>query len=322
MNRLLSSAILLFLTQLAASTLHAQPNGDDVRQWLQKMVKAVHTLNYEGTFVHLHDNHLESMRVVHTVTGSGERERLISLNGAPREVVRDNASVTCVAPDSRLVSVGNRATSKGFSPVFSVDIDQLEKLYELHLVGDARIAGRESRVVAIVPRDDYRYGYRLYLDKEHALPVKTDMLNNSGVVVSQVMFTELRMNPDSMDLSGITMEGKEDYQWVQQRPVKKTLEDEAQWRFKDLPRGFVVTVHAKRPMAENRSSIDHFVLSDGLASLSVYIEKATEDELRGSSQMGAVNAYGSLLEGHQITVVGEVPAKTVRSVAGAILLQR
>ena len=292
----------------------------DVRGWLEHMIHAVHSLNYEGTFVYLHDNHLESMKVIHTVVDDGEMERLVSLNGDAREVVRDNASVTCVAPDSRSVSVGSRIGRGGFRAVFSMDVEALSAYYDFKLLQTARIAERPAQVVAILPKDEFRYGYRIYLDKANFLPLKTDMLDAVGKVVSQIMFTNLRVDDDLATIAMTSMEGREDYQWQHRGRVQamKSGED-ANWRFVDLPRGFDLSLYARRNTGSDGAELDHFVLSDGLASLSVYVERSdAEAGLRGASQMGAVNAFGREMAGHQVTVVGQVPALAVQQVATAI----
>ncbi|PLX62991.1 MucB/RseB C-terminal domain-containing protein [Sedimenticola selenatireducens] len=310
------NAALLITVSLNATADTAQ---DDVRIWLQRMVNAVHSLNYDGTFVFLHNAQLESMQIVHTVDNGGERERLTSLNGVAREVFRDNASVTCIAPDIKSVSIGNRVSGRGFRAVFSVDINQLSDYYNFHMLGEERVAGRQAKVVAIIPQDAYRYGYRLYLDTEHALPLKTDMLNVSGVSISQLMFTQLQVHSSSREIAEISLDGKEYYQWVQQKPMR-TISDRqfSGWSFSDLPKGFDVTLHSKRKAGKQARGIDHFVLSDGLASLSVYVEDDDDVGLQGNSTMCTVNAYGNTISGYQVTAVGEVPAMTVERIAKSL----
>jgi len=310
------SAALLTVASLAAT---ADTQEDDVRIWLQRMVNAVHSLNYDGTFIFLHNAQLESMQIVHTVDNNGEKERLVSLNGVAREVFRDSASVTCIAPDIKSVSVGKRVSDRGFRAVLSVDLNQLSDYYDFHLLGEERVAGRQARVVAIIPLDAYRYGYRLYLDTEYALPLKTDMLDVSGVSISQLMFTQLQVHNSSREIAEISLDGKEYYQWVQQKPMRTISGRQfSGWSFSDLPAGFDVTLHSKRSAGKQTEEIDHFVISDGLASLSVYIEADDDVGLRGSSTMGTVNAYGNAVSGYQVTAVGEVPGMTVERVAKSL----
>lgn len=312
--------IVLFLLLVAVTHSGFASNGDnDVKAWLQRMVNAVHSLSYEGTFVFLHNDQLESMRIIHSVDQTGEKERLVSLNGVAREVFRDNASVTCIAPDIKSVSIGKRVTGEGFRAVFSIDISQLSELYAFHLLGEKRVAGRTARVVTIMPRDGYRYGYRIYLDSENALPLKTDMLTVAGELVSQLMFTQLQVYSSSRDIAEISLEGKEYYDWVQEKPrTVVNASNTSSWSFSDLPKGYAITLHLKRKADQYDGSIDHFVMSDGLALLSVYVEKMQDDGLIGGSAIGTINAYGHELNGFNVTAVGEVPALTVEQIARSI----
>ncbi len=308
----------------ASAAFSSESENHEVRELLKKMVTAVHTLNYEGTFVLLHGNQLESMQVIHTLHNGGERERLISLNGAAREVVRDDVSVTCITPDSKSISIGNRIVGRGFTAVFFMDLDKLSAYYTFFLLGEERVANRDTIVVGIIPKDDYRYGYRIYLDKSHTLPLKTDMLNASGNAVSQVMFTHLNVDDSVKDLAEAAIVGKEDYSWIQQKPVTWLQQDarEDGWDFSNLPKGFSVTLHARKSIEIGGPEIDHFVISDGLASLSLYAEKSIKvSGLRGNSVIGAVNAFGTEYNGYQITVVGEVPSLTVELVARSLRRQ-
>lgn len=313
------AACLILATGLSVAAAAKGEEGQ-VRRLLEEMANAVHTLNYDGTFVYLHDNQLESMRVIHTVDESGEKEQLISLNGAAREVVRDDASVTCIAPESRSVSIGKRSGSGSFGAVFSVNTGELENLYDFHLLGNARVAGRSTRAVGIIPKDGFRYGYRLFIDEQHALPLKTDMLDAEGRVVSQIMFTGLTVGPAvRLDAEG-AMDGKEDFSWRLNEPRYRVSGNaHLPWRFNNLPNGFKVDIQSRRRAGKEGTEIEHFVLSDGLASVSVYVEKRRAGEgFRGASAMGAVNAFGREVSGHDVTVVGQVPAETVRAVAGAL----
>jgi sigma-E factor negative regulatory protein RseB len=312
------AAGLFFLAQASSSL--ADGSDTEVHDWLKRMVESVHTLNYDGTFVYLHDNHMETMRVIHAVHDNDEHERLISLNGAARQVIRDNASVTCVTPDSKSISIGKRMLGQGFRAVFSADTRELADFYEFSMIGESRVADRKTKVFAIIPKDNYRYGYRIYLDVENALPLKTDMLDSEGVAVSQIMFTSLRIENSIASESESYLDGKENYRWNQEKPNSPLGESGSSWTFRQLPNGFKKIYHTKKSSSKGREDVDHLVLSDGLATLSVYIEdRSLGNVLTGASRMGAVNAFGIQLSGHHVTVVGEVPALTVESVANSLL---
>lgn len=318
---------LVWLYFLIALSSAAQAGGEEKEayRWLEKMWQAVHQLNYEGTFVYLHDNHMESLHLVHSAADGQERERLTSLNGVSREVVRDNHSIICVLPDRRSVSAELRSSSRATGENGTLDPEQLSPYYEFHMQGKGRIAGRPVVVLVVVPKDDYRYGHRLFLDKESALPLKTELLDNKGEPVSQVMFTSLRVDPEirigaGEDEPGL---GDEHYAWIYQKPALRMRGSEnevADWFFPNLPKGFRLSVHARRPATKKRTMIDHFVFTDGLATFSVYVEKASINSgLMGESRMGAVNVYGTRLNDYQVTAVGEVPLQTVRELAQGVV---
>jgi sigma-E factor negative regulatory protein RseB len=292
---------------------------------LEKMWQSSRELNYEGTFVHLNDGHMETMRLVHTADGGQERERLTSLNGVQREVVRDNHSVVYILPDSQLVAAKLRSGDDGLP----LHAEELSQFYQLKTLSDERVAGRQANVVLIMPLDNYRYGHRLFLDAEHGLPLKSEVLDDAGDTVSQVMFTQLNVDPEiriskEEDGEGDVM-NRGEFSWVNQAPARRlnpnnsVKQQLSPWGFPTLPDGFRLTVHTQRPAAEGRDNVDHFLFSDGLASFSVYIERmANKKGLSGASRMGAINVYGRRLDEYQVTAVGEVPERTVRELAKGV----
>ncbi len=291
-----------------------------VDDWLKQMVQSVRTLSYQGVFVYLHNAQLETMQITHVANNNQEQERILSLNGTAREVIRSHDSVICVLPDIKAVSVMKYdPNDRDFPAVLPINLDRLAGYYEFRMLGDARIAGREAVVVGVIPRDAYRYGYRLFLDMEHALPLKTDTINEEGEMVSQIMFTSLRVDPSIQSISSAT-HGKSDYSWVHPKTPQKIPDSvPAKWQFNQLPDGFKLQVRTRQAATPESQEMEHFVFSDGLATLSVYAEKAEDEEgLREASKMGAINAYGTLISGYQITVVGEVPGRTVRTIANAM----
>jgi len=92
------------------------------------------------------------------------------------------------------------------------------------------------------------------------------------------------------------------------------------WLFSKLPAGFKITAVSKHKMPNSEMPADHVVITDGLASISVYIESfgVQSQPFVGSSRMGAVNIYGVVVNDHQVTVVGEVPELTVRLIAESV----
>lgn len=295
---------------------------DQAREWLGSMSRALQTLNYDGTFVYLHDGKLEAMRIIHQQGSTGERERLVSLTGSAREVLRDDESVTCIMSDSKSVMVGPSRTRQ-LLPMVPQDLDSLLRYYRFEMLGEERMAGFQARTVAITPRDKYRYGYRFWIDQDSKLLLKSDLTAADGTPIEQVMFTRLDIGSTISDAAlqpSLTGKG---YTWYHQ-PVEEAAAlpetRDMHWSVGRLPAGFSMTHYQRKPMRPEGQDAEHMVFSDGLATVSVYVESLSSDseKFTGLSGMGAMNAFGTIIDGHQITVVGEVPALTVEMMARSV----
>jgi sigma-E factor negative regulatory protein RseB len=287
------------------------------------MMHAVQHLNYQGTFIYLHENQLETMRIVHAVENNRVRESLTSLNGHPREVIRDDDLVTCVFPESNQVSVDRRPPSDKFLNLLPQDLALLEQHYSFHLLDRSRIANHQAQIVTIAPKDGLRYGYRFYLDANTGLPLKSDLMNEMGEVVEQTMFTDLEVG--KAEIRDIyNRESLFTYRLQNNADAADNLSKDAvsRWDFQRLPRGFKLTLKHYLPDPQGSTPIEQYVFSDGLGSLSVFVETADrEDGLNGASRLGAINAWGGRVQGYQVTAVGEVPAVTLLGVVQGMHLK-
>ncbi len=285
------------------------------------MARAAHTLKYDGAFVYRFDNHLHAMRIIHSAGTTGERERLISLNGPRREVVLDHNRLTCILSDNRSALVEKVHPSKQFPPNFPINADSLSAHYSFALDGTGRMAGHETQRIIIRPRDHYRYGYNLWVDKKTELLLRTDLLGDSGKPIEQFMFTEIHYLKQVSDkLLEPTMSGKTFSWYAAKEPdMDTTLNTPRRWMVANLPSGFKLDAYHRYNSVPERPMVVHMVFSDGMAS--VFIEKLSTrtDPLVGSSWIGAVNAFGRRLDEHYVTVVGEVPQATVRLIGNSLV---
>ncbi len=209
-----------------------------------------------------------------------------------------------------------------FSPIFIPDdIARLEKFYHLRLLGEDRVAGAETVVVHIDPRDEFRYGMKFWINSANGLMMKSSLLDENGREIEQVMFTSLTVYDDPAELEFDTMPQIDDgYTLVRYRRGDDDEPGEADnaWQLTRAPGGFWRESVLKRRVPESGQTIRQMVYTDGLASLSIFIERQTNGTQQVETSMGAVNAYMRVLAGHSITAIGEVPAITVRQVAEAV----
>jgi len=316
------AAYLLFaLLAVPLAARAADDSSAQARQWLEKMEHAVKTMNYEGSFVYIHGDHLEAMRIVHVADKSGEHERLLSLNGAAREILRDNDMLTCILPDTRSVVV-EKSRPRKYIPAGLLKLDKkLFRHYEFKMLGQDRMTGRAAQVIEVKARDQYRYGYRLWLDRATGMLLKSDLVDGHGMPVEQMMFTSIRMDKEIPPSALKPVISGKGYKWFrQEKPPWAPNREERAWKVTRLPPGFTMSMHVAHDMPVSVMPVDHMMFTDGLASVSVYVEEPDKKEkpFNGTSRMGAVNAFGKVIAGHQVTVVGEVPKATVMMIGESV----
>src|ERR1700692_1718865 len=276
---------------LAALPVHAQ-GGDDPREWLEKMNQALATRNYDGTFFHLSEGRVETMRIVHRVRGGRVSERLQSLDGSGREFVRNNDELTCYVPDRHTLLVQPRPEHGPFLgslPQFGADVNEF---YRIESLPAAHVLGRAARVIAVNPKDQFRFGYRLWLDEKTAMPLKTQLCDSRGQVIEQIFFARLDMPesiPDSDLVPAVRTEGM---RWVRQGPSHDAASPAlAAYRASELPPGFHLTVAGAQTIGGATVPASHLVYSDGLATVSVFIEAQQADaQPAGSGADAAASA--------------------------------
>jgi sigma-E factor negative regulatory protein RseB len=315
--------LIVFLTGLLLfSHAGADENSASALGFLNKMGSAIKSLNYHGTLVYMHNGQVESLKLIHKHDSSGEFQRIVHLSGEAREVIRNNDVVTCYMPDSQSVMVGERRFNNHLLSRLTKNFGDFEGQYEFVIDGKGRIADRDSTIILIRPKDGFRYGYRFWIDDNSGLLLKSGLLAADGSVLEQLMFVELDIVdsiPETMLKPAVNGDS---YTWHNGR--QKTAEQAGtttnNWQIGRMPDGFVITDRSKQKMPDKNDPVDYMMVTDGLASISVYIEQfgAQNHGLIGATSMGAVNIFGYLLADHHVTVVGEVPKQTVQMIAESI----
>ncbi|NCF36343.1 MAG: hypothetical protein GWP56_08140 [Gammaproteobacteria bacterium] len=310
---------------LVATFISAPVFAEPAMEWVQKMSDAMRNLSYRGNFVYMHGNQLESMQIAHYRDEDGEKERLISLNGEAREVIRDNQNLTCIWPSSRKVVI-DLSRQNSFSPIFiPEDISRLEKFYNMKLLGMDRVANQETMVVHIDPKDRYRYGMKFWINQENGLMMKSSLIDETNREIEQVMFTSLELFEDGEKLVVDTLPKLDsDYSMVRYHRGGSTdsVVADSAWQLTGAPGGFWRESVLRRKIPGTQQVVQQMVYTDGLASLSVFIERHNNDTQGGSSSMGAVNAFIRILQDHSVTAIGEVPAVTVKQVAEGVTYRK
>jgi len=302
------------LGQLACSTAvlaeRIEPND-----WLNRMAAAVQQTSYEGTVIRIRDGKAEALKVVHTVTDGVIREKVVAQEGDGLEIIRNGNEVHCILPDRKSVLVEEwNDQSTVFSTLPSSEV-RFGSEYDVAVVREERVAGRRAILVAIRPHDDYRFGHRIWLELETAFPLQTQLIGVDGVPVEQIKFADISLNqPIDLALLAPSVD-TESFRWFNQPSRHENRSIETAWQAAALPRGFraVATHGEKLPGSDEITT--HIVYSDGLASVSVFVAPGDSGDAAGALSVGRSNSFSTVIDGHRITAVGEVPAATVEQIA-------
>jgi sigma-E factor negative regulatory protein RseB len=294
-------------------------------QWLERMNQALTTRNYDGTFSHWHGGHVEMLRIIHRVQDGTVSERLASLDGSGREFIRTGASLTCYLPDKRTVLVEQRPPQESLVG-FPAVTDETASSYDIREVTRTRLNRRDTHVITVSPKDEYRYGYRLWIDDSTAMPLKTQLCDTRGHVIEQIVFASLTLSahiPDSAFKPEVSTAG---FQWLRNESAPPAPAATLAWNAMHLPPGFRMSARSAQTLPGSTDPVDHLVFTDGLASVSVFVESqrrepAAQPSMPESARVGSSSAFSTVIDGHKITAVGEVPPDTVRFIANQVKAQ-
>ena len=305
----------------------AQSGGDDPYSWLMDMQQAFSELDYDGVFSFYGGDDLASLRVVHVKLGGIQRERLVHLNGAPREIVRNGDEVACILmPGDDLLALEGNIPSGPFARAFVRRYDQISDHYGLSFYGEDRVAGRQAVRLAVAPHDENRFGYRLWLDKDTRLLLRSELIDQSGKRLEIFQFNQLRLG-DEVDPKAVEPSTRDgslvSHLTLAQDKAAVRSESAMRWGAGWLPAGFSMAAADVRRTPADLKPVDTMMYSDGLAAFSVFVEDMPSS---GASNMvsrkGATVAVTQVLQmaqaRHLITLVGELPTATAQRIAQSI----
>lgn len=324
MLRLAVRHLLVLLLALPLPVL-AAGQEDDLWVMLEKAGQAAHKLNYKGIFVYQSGRNISSMQITHMNYAQGEFARLVSLDGAPREIFRQGNDVVIYNSHNEKVMIERRRIQSSFPALLPGLPDMLKASYQVRKAGQERVGGRDGVIIHLDPRDHYRYGYRFSVDREFGLLLKSVMLNERNEMIEQVAFNQLAlMDSQDMDWFRPNVAPGKTYVMQPEETVTPAMVEGDGWALAQLPPGFRKVDQVRRKVPGKSAPVHHLVFSDGLASVSLFIEtldKSTPPK-QGLATQGGVNVYASTVDGYQIIVVGEVPEATVKQIAGAVSFKK
>ncbi|MDD5578598.1 MAG: MucB/RseB C-terminal domain-containing protein [Methylobacter sp.] len=320
----------LLVLLLSIKTVSAEESGLTASQSLLKMAHAMQSLNYQGTVAFLRNGKLETMKYFHAAEKGIEQERLVSLNSPLREVVRDSDRVSCLFKSTQQIVIDHRPVVRSFLVDIPKNLQELSGTYNFEIVGEEEVAMLPTDVIAIQPKDNFRYVRKIWMEKQHFLPIKVVLYDLSGATLEQFVFTDLQVKDtlpfvDFKFSDAVNRSGRKSPPDSKAPPPIAQLQSqtsvEPDFILTELPPGFRKIFFTRRPIHNSDQPVDHLLLSDGFSAVSIYMEHKNSDMQPGLQSVGAVNSFSRIIDDSQLTVMGEVPAKTVRFIADGIKLK-
>jgi sigma-E factor negative regulatory protein RseB len=313
--------------------------ADDAWLALQKTAYAARELNYQGVFVYQNGKQTRSVQITHMNNNGQEMTRNLILDinlqagasGQPREVYSQGSDIVIVHPKNEAKNTSSNSTTmviekrRGqnlFPAVLPTDLQALKANYNTRVLATEMIAGRGAQVIELIPNDAFRYSYKIWADAEFGLLLKMTLIDSKKQTLEQIEFSEL------------SMLNSRDVNWFQPKiDVKKQYVSEhigainhvdTNWIVAELPAGYVKVDHVTLNLPGKTGPVDQMIFSDGLASVSLFIEpiaKGVRPKM-GHMLIGSTNICANVMDGYQITVVGEVPEATVMQIAKAVTFKK
>ena len=307
----------VFVLALVASGARA----DDAMQWLSRAAQAARHLDYAGTIVYQIGPRVESSRITHLNDDGHEFSKLVNLDGPAREVVRSDGELRCYYPDAKLMRIEPGTFRNVFPSLLPEQQQSLSRYYDFRVLGEDRVGGRPVQVVVFDPKDGLRYGHRFWSDARTGLLLKARVVNEHGDGIEQFAFSDLTINAaiDRAMVAPSWPTVPPDWE-VLQNAAGDVVPQDTGWVVTRVPPGFAKIMEGYRKLRGRRERVAHLVFSDGLVSISVFVEPLmASSSPAGVLRQGGLNVYSLKQDDYLITVMGETPGATVRQIAHSVM---
>ncbi len=310
--------VITFVLSLVLSFNVFANDTNPAKDLLLNMSNAVHTRNFDASFVVVEGKAMEPYRWVHAKQGETELEHLSLLNGAGLEMVRINDQVTYFEPQSQPYSINTDSIAGPIPEVLFKDIEALSSQYDFVLGGKGRIAGRAAQLVRIESKDEYKYNYWIWLDTESSLLLKAAYVNHKGEALEQLQLTHISVTeqPAPMILEVLNRNFPTP---LPGNALKGEKSNATNWRIGWLPNGFKLLKSDRHKLDLNNELTDYYLYSDGFVEISVFVQRPLPGRrLSGSLTSGATTIYVHNGGNFDVSVVGNVPSQTAKAIAESV----
>lgn len=299
----------------------SQAAGNDPAAWLQRAGQASRSASYAGTFVHTNGDRTSTVRITHVNANGEEHERVEALDGPSYEIVRRNDDMLCQFPDAKTVRLDRRINAKFFPSILSAAPAAIAASYDVKLGKTERVLGFDCQWILLDPRDALRYAHRLCSEIATGLVLRSKVLNAEKHVIEQYTFTDLKIGSQAarFDLKSV-FESRVKRWLTDSQPREEARSVDTGWTVANPPTGFQKVTELRRTMPGKSQPVSQLVFSDGLATLSVFVEPngTPQRTSEASNEDGTTTFFVRPMGDNLVTVLGEVPLATAQQVARSV----
>ena len=291
------------ITLVCLSCLPLQTFADtNAFELLQEMTQSLSQMSYKGTLIHVKNDDIITLKVSHTIENGEEVEHVKRLN-------KDGT------PYSRVTTY-----SLSKLPKFT---QQAQMVYSFDLGNIRKVAARPCQLVIARPKDRMRYLQKYCVDTETSLLLDYTIIDKSHKPIEQFMFTDIEIlnkgelkekAPVSAPITTTATYNKSISAPALSPSVNNAPTDNASWSLNKTPKGFTLRKARMMEKNQNDSTTEHYILSDGLSSVSIFISTKVPDSKETGTQSGALNVVTYYKKNFSITLVGAVPKSTLKDI--------
>ncbi len=318
------AAALLPVAALLAAPLEAAPPGADPFAWLQRAEVSARQTTYAGTVMHMQGERTATSRITHVFIAGSEHERIESLDGPRREIVRHDDRLQCYFPDAKTIRIDRRVTARFFPSMLQGPIEAIAESYRVALGKVERVLGQDCQWIHLDPKDALRYAQRVCAEVGSGLLLRAKTMGPLGHVLEHYAFTDLRVGSDvsRSELKSTFHAQSKDWRRDVQ-PLEEQKAGATGWTVAAPPPGFRLVGEIQRVLPTRDQPVTQLVLSDGLAMISVFVEPSRDRSraAEATSADGSLSVFVRPMGTHLVTVLGEVPPAAAQQVGRSVGMQ-
>ena len=301
-----------------ALSFYAQ-GAEDPWLHLEKASQAARKLSYKGIFLYQNFQDVRSIEITHLNNGEEEFARMVTLDGQPREALSRGNNMVLFSSNKENVIIQERQGQNLFPAILPTDIKSVKAIYTLRFADQERIGGREAQIVYLEPKDQFRYLYKLWLDKEFGLILKMSILDDQQKMIEQASFNQIGLF-SGQDLNWFKPNVDTHKKYIMDEVSENKISHEKYCTITNLPAGYKEVSHVTRAMGNKRQTVHHWVFSDGISFVSLFVNPILKDHKSrlGETRVGSSHVHARVMNGNQIMVVGAVPKATIQKISNSI----